>query len=406
MPSRKANGTLVFKVVFWGGEGSGRSTALRWIHESLGLADESIKNSKFDSGVRYYERIVTKVSNVSFHVYLISALKHQKLIRKMVLKGTDAIVFIWDTLKEKWEENVESFKELVKLFGHKIKNNSDPKYNIPIVVCANKRDLEDIIEVSKIRDFMDENGLEKSLIFETIAINGTNIKKAFAYVCREAVLNHYKILKGDYDYAEEKVDSDEIKQVTEEISGEEELLPELSKEERKKLKLKVVEDFLEGLGINGEDYNKEEILEKLGLDLSKDTKKDIEMVDIFVSYAVADSKRLNVKGITETLEIKEYIEKVHYWEGWTGYPDGNIIRFMEKNLTKSQIFIAICTQCSIESMNCEKERDMAYFQNKRIIPLFEDFNCVPPIFQPYKGVNIKNKDPDEIADEIYKMLFP
>ncbi len=67
---------------------------------------------------------------------------------------------------------------------------------VPLVVLANKRDLEDIIEVSKIRQVFDTAKLNHTLIYETIAITGVNVKRAFVYAARQAVLNHYKKLSG------------------------------------------------------------------------------------------------------------------------------------------------------------------------------------------------------------------
>lgn len=67
---------------------------------------------------------------------------------------------------------------------------------VPLVVLANKRDLEGIVEISKIRQVLDTAKLNHTLIYETIAITGVNVKRAFVYAARQAVLNHYKKLSG------------------------------------------------------------------------------------------------------------------------------------------------------------------------------------------------------------------
>ncbi|MFX1313369.1 MAG: hypothetical protein ACFFHD_12255, partial [Promethearchaeota archaeon] len=61
---------------------------------------------------------------------------------------------------------------------------------------ANKRDLQDIVEISKIRQALDTAKMNHTLIYETIAIQGINVKRAFVYAARQAVLNHYKKLSG------------------------------------------------------------------------------------------------------------------------------------------------------------------------------------------------------------------
>ncbi len=68
--------------------------------------------------------------------------------------------------------------------------------SVPLVVLANKRDLDDIVEIAKIRQVLDTAHLTHCLIYETIAITGINVKRAFVYATRQAVLNHYKKLSG------------------------------------------------------------------------------------------------------------------------------------------------------------------------------------------------------------------
>ncbi|MFX1501345.1 MAG: hypothetical protein ACFFDH_10335 [Promethearchaeota archaeon] len=50
--------------------------------------------------------------------------------------------------------------------------------------------------MSKIRQALDTAKLNHVLIYETIAIQGVNVKRAFVYAARQAVLNHYKKLSG------------------------------------------------------------------------------------------------------------------------------------------------------------------------------------------------------------------
>lgn len=126
---------------------------------------------------------------------------------------------------------------------------------------------------------------------------------------------------------------------------------------------------------------------------------------IFISYALADSKKLQIGDIATQLEDKDEVDKVHYWEGWRGYLDGDIISFMEDNIKVSDIFIAVCTEASNLSENCGKERRMAVFQNKRLTPLFDDFSNVPETFQPYIGINFTSKNITTIANEIYDLII-
>ncbi|MBA7690872.1 hypothetical protein ES703_99404 [subsurface metagenome] len=94
-----------------------------------------------------------------------------------------------DSLLDQWEKNIESLKELLRFYGDKLLRQ------ISTVVLASKRDQEDIVEISKIRQVLDTAKLNHVLIYETIVDQGINIKRAFVYSCRQAVLNHYRKLK-------------------------------------------------------------------------------------------------------------------------------------------------------------------------------------------------------------------
>ncbi len=126
---------------------------------------------------------------------------------------------------------------------------------------------------------------------------------------------------------------------------------------------------------------------------------------IFVSYAMADARKLKISEVSTELELQDGIDKVHFWEGWHGYLDGDIISFMEDNIKISDIFIAVCTEASNASENCGKERKMAVFQNKRLIPLFDDFTQVPATFQPYMGVNLTGKSVTDVVEEIHELIL-
>jgi len=199
MPSRRGDGTLVFKVVFWGPSLGGKTTALEWVYKKEGLASGDMQQIADPTGrTLFFDRVVARVSNVVFQVYTVAGQRRHKFQRRTVLKGTDCILFFWDSLIDQWEENIWSLKELLQFYGDKLisKSFSDPA-EVPLVVCANKRDLEDIVEINKIREVLDKAKLNQTLVYETIAITGVNVKRGFVYAARQGVLNHYKKLQGE-----------------------------------------------------------------------------------------------------------------------------------------------------------------------------------------------------------------
>ena len=145
----------------------------------------------------FFDRVVARVSNVVFQVYTVAGQRRHKFQRQTVLRGTDACIFTWDSLIDQFSENIWSLKELLRFYGDKlIPTEAFAPPQVPLTVLANKRDLEDILEISKIRQALDTAKLNHVLIYETIAITGVNVKRAFVYAARQAVLNHYKKLSG------------------------------------------------------------------------------------------------------------------------------------------------------------------------------------------------------------------
>jgi len=198
MPSRRGDGTLVFKICFYGPSLGGKTTALEWVYHREGLASGDMQQIQDPTGrTLFFDRVVARVSNVVFQVYTVAGQRRHKFQRQTVLKGTDAVIFTFDSLIDQWSENIWSLKELLKFYGDKLIPPAlfDPP-EVPMVVLANKRDLEDIVEISKIRQVLDTAKMDHTLIYETIAITGVNVKRAFVYAARQAVLNHYKKLSG------------------------------------------------------------------------------------------------------------------------------------------------------------------------------------------------------------------
>ncbi|GAH73847.1 unnamed protein product [marine sediment metagenome] len=198
MPSRRGDGTLVFKICFYGPSLGGKTTALEWVYHREGLASGDMQQIQDPTGrTLFFDRVVARVSNVVFQVYTVAGQRRHKFQRQTVLKGTDAVIFTFDSLIDQWSENIWSLKELLKFYGDKLIPPAlfDPP-EVPMVVLANKRDLEDIVDISKIRQVLDTAKMDHTLIYETIAITGVNVKRAFVYAARQAVLNHYKKLSG------------------------------------------------------------------------------------------------------------------------------------------------------------------------------------------------------------------
>jgi len=157
IPSRRKGGTLVFKAYVYGPSESGRKTVMEFLYEKEGLALGKLNEIKDEkSSMLFFDRKLEKISNVIFQVYTFGVSDESNA--RMILKGADSILFIWDSLIEKWGNNMSSLKTLLRFYGDKLIPVDDPP-DVTIVVLANKRDLEDIVEISKIRKALDTASL-------------------------------------------------------------------------------------------------------------------------------------------------------------------------------------------------------------------------------------------------------
>ena len=196
MPTRKEDGSLVFKVMFYGPMSSGKRTMMQFLYQKEGQKDLQLP---------YF--ITSSVSNVYFQVTTVADQRRNKYQRQEALKGTDAILFVWDSQVDMWEENIWYLRELLQTYGEKlIPTASMDIPEVPLVLLANKRDMDNIVDIYNIRTVLDTVQLVYTLIYETIGINGINVRRAFIYAARQAVLNHYKKIgeKGEQIRAIEK----------------------------------------------------------------------------------------------------------------------------------------------------------------------------------------------------------
>jgi mutual gliding-motility protein MglA len=202
MPSRGADGKLYFKIVYWGPSLGGKTTAVKWLFKKEGMAEGKMQSIVDPTGrTLFFDRMVAGIANVKLQVYTVAGQRRHKFQRKTVLNGVDGIVFVWDAQIEQWNENVWSMEELIEHLGAELGKK------IPMIVMVNKMDLPNIIKRTQVFDFLKSKNLDKVIspttteeleiqVYDTIAIQGQNVKRAFQQLARDAVLNYYNKIKN------------------------------------------------------------------------------------------------------------------------------------------------------------------------------------------------------------------
>ena len=176
---KDASGRIHFKIVFYGASPSGKTTALKWIHQNVeGYNKGSFTSVDDPNGLTLYFDYTTLMSdsNVIFDVYTVAGQKRHKNQRNVVLKGTDGIILVVDSSRKMMSDNKFSIEELQEYVDSKLDSN------LPMVVMLNKRDAPDSVTKKVI---LEELELVKYPVYETIATKGIGIKNAFTSLARE-----------------------------------------------------------------------------------------------------------------------------------------------------------------------------------------------------------------------------
>jgi signal recognition particle receptor subunit beta len=97
--------------------------------------------------------------------------------RRVVLRGSDGVVFVANSAVDRWHENVESFRELQ---GHLLAQELDPN-TIPLVLQYNKRDLPEVLDFATL-----DRGLNQRRVptFGAVATRGEGVLETFAEIIR------------------------------------------------------------------------------------------------------------------------------------------------------------------------------------------------------------------------------
>ncbi|MHA1732859.1 MAG: ADP-ribosylation factor-like protein [Promethearchaeota archaeon] len=198
------NKDIYVKILYWGPASSGKTTAVDTMHrltqeQNLDVTPtgQLTKIAMASGSTLYFDRGIfqsKKKSSIYFHVYTVAGQTRFSPLRKKIFVGTDGVVFVFDSQKARWADNVESLKELKKVAG------GDLITKIPLLVMANKQDLPGVVRAPEIEALLKEEGLWyepgdpmnmwNPIVYETVAIydKQKEIYKVFSECARRTSL--------------------------------------------------------------------------------------------------------------------------------------------------------------------------------------------------------------------------
>jgi len=163
------------KIVYYGGGLSGKTTNLEVVHskapsqhvgELTSIATEGDRTLFFDFLPLDLGHVAGM--NTKFQIYTVPGQVYYNSTRKLVLQGADGIVFVADSRRGKMDENIESLQNLEENlceYGMDI-------HTIPLVLQYNKRDLDDIYDISEIEEKLNRYNAP---CFEAVAVTGEGV---------------------------------------------------------------------------------------------------------------------------------------------------------------------------------------------------------------------------------------
>jgi signal recognition particle receptor subunit beta len=174
--------TIKVKIVYYGPAVGGKTTNLQVLHGNAALArrGEMVSVHSAQDRTILFDLLPLKAAGFrGFELRLeLAAVPGQAMYaatRRLVLKGADSVVFVANSAADRWDENVQSFREMAdNLIAHQL----DPA-SLPLVVQYNKRDLPDVTPI----DFMERAlNARKVRSLPAVAVRGEGVLETFGAV--------------------------------------------------------------------------------------------------------------------------------------------------------------------------------------------------------------------------------
>ena len=185
---------LNLKIVYYGPGLCGKTTNLKSIYEKvkknhkgklISLATEMERTLFFDFFP--LDLGTVKGYKVRFHLYTVPGQIYYSSSRKLIMKGVDAIIFIADSQRERYEPNLESLNDMFE-------NLSSYNINLkamPYVLQLNKRDLPNITPA---KELIEGLRIKDEPVIEAMALRGDGVVETLKTISKLILIDVKKKL--------------------------------------------------------------------------------------------------------------------------------------------------------------------------------------------------------------------
>ncbi len=178
------------KIVLLGPYNSGKSTTVQKI------CKESAISIDYGGTTVALDHCKTQIYGVEIFLFGTPGLQRFEVIRKILSKGADGVLFIVDSVNQaSFEEAERLLKEVYKLLP-----------GVPIVICANKQDILGAKTPQEVADAVLGKNRDAISVIGTSAKTGNKIEHALGLIVLNAIKQYWDILiavkKSNGDLAE------------------------------------------------------------------------------------------------------------------------------------------------------------------------------------------------------------
>jgi len=168
---------ISFKIVYYGPPLSGKTTNLEYIHKVIPpevRGPMTVLSTSQDRTLFFdflpVESTVIQGFTSKFQLYTVPGQPIYNETRRLVLRGTDGVVFVADSAWDRMEDNMESLRNL----GENLHTHNMVLEDIPHILQYNKRDVADVAPTTYMDYLLNRTGRQVPSL-ESVATEGTGV---------------------------------------------------------------------------------------------------------------------------------------------------------------------------------------------------------------------------------------
>jgi signal recognition particle receptor subunit beta len=173
------------KIVYYGPGLGGKTTNIKYVYSKLQptLKGRLISLATELDRTLFFDFLPVDIGTIRgfktrFHLYTVPGQVFYNASRKLILKGVDGIIFVADSQIERFDENIESYDNMLD----NLRSYNLSLDKIPLVIQYNKRDLPNITSLEELQRVL--NAANKYPYFEAIATQGVGVFETLKEICK------------------------------------------------------------------------------------------------------------------------------------------------------------------------------------------------------------------------------